>query len=164
MSFTSLGLLHRKNSLARISTKWKTDAKISWSVPQPSTAPLEGVHSLPCKTGFLFQSHTAKLQQDLLSFFKSESKSIIFEAKQTVSYVSHAANPLVTETSFSSLLITFQTEALNSFPHFKWAPLHTRIQCGSVIVRGFLSRSQISLLYADYFRKVKSVFKGSTAC
>lgn len=45
MTFTSLGLLHKKNSLAKKSTKWKTDAKIGWSVLQPSMAPLKGAHS-----------------------------------------------------------------------------------------------------------------------
>jgi len=109
MSFTSLDLFRRKNSLARVSTKWKTDAEISWSVPQPSTAPLKGAHSLPCNTGSLCQSHIAKLHQDFLSLFKSESKSIIPKAKQTVSYISQTANPLVNETCLLSLLRVFQS-------------------------------------------------------
>lgn len=43
-TFTSWGLLHEKNSLAKISTKWKTDAETGWSAPQWSMAPLKSAH------------------------------------------------------------------------------------------------------------------------
>lgn len=58
-SFT-LGLLRRKNGLAKISTKWKTDAKIGRLVPQTPMAPSNGAHSCyshPCSSGVLYQSN-----------------------------------------------------------------------------------------------------------
>lgn len=90
MIFTSLGLLHRKNTFAKISTKWKTDAATGWSILQISLAPLRCVE--PLWSAVCLVTHWlsvsvphSQLHQYLLSLVKSESKFVILKAKQTLS-------------------------------------------------------------------------------
>lgn len=77
------GAVSQKNSLAKVSTKWKTDAKTGWLVPQPPMAPLKGAYSWyghPCSTGALHQSSVpaASLFSTLV---KSKCKFVSLRAK-----------------------------------------------------------------------------------
>lgn len=161
MSFTSLGLFHRKNSLARVSTKWKTDAKIGWFLNHLQLH--WKVHTACLVTLDLYISPTQPNSISVFYYFlnlkadhlKGKLHYSILVKPLILWWTKHVSQAC---SKFSKLKFWITFLIYNELPSTH------RIWKGTMIVKRVLSWSQVSLLYANYFRKVKSVFKNCAAC